>query len=285
MAGCENPSVKPKCSRCRPSRAAGCAWASSSPLSCAPSARSQRPGLDIERIGALRVHDEEDLEVAQLVVPRAGVVAQALGARRHAVAQIGREAVEDPRRQLESREGAVGQRDVERRVGAPGPLLLGGHRVRERGQEGARGARLTDAREEVAGEAEALPVAADDPALQVGDVDHQARQAAWSAASSRTGVCAASAATRSRSASASPTSSTLACGEPTTENPALQLARPRPAHDLGRIVGAGPERAMGQHGFELTRGGHQPRLDGPVVVGGQQDVVARAPAKAARRRA
>ena len=43
MAGCENPSVKPKCSRCWPSRAAGCAWVSSSPLSGARSARSQRP--------------------------------------------------------------------------------------------------------------------------------------------------------------------------------------------------------------------------------------------------
>ena len=178
MAGCENPSVKPKCSRCSPSRAAGWAWASSSPLS----ARAQRalpaPGLGLERVGALRVDDEEDLEVAQLVLPGAGVVAEALGARRHAVAQLVREAVEDPRRQLEGRERAVGERDVERRVGAPGPLLLGRHRVRERGQEGARGPRLADAGEEVTGEAEALAVAADDPALEVGDVDHQARQAA-----------------------------------------------------------------------------------------------------------
>ena len=73
------------------------------------------PRLVLERRGALGVHDDQDLEVAQLVLPRPGVVAQALGARRHAVADLLREAVEDPGRELQRRERAERQRDVERR--------------------------------------------------------------------------------------------------------------------------------------------------------------------------
>ena len=134
--------------------------------------------LGLERVRALRMDDDEDLEVAQVVLPRGGVVAEAVGARRHALAQLPREAVEDPCRQLERGERAIGERDVQRRLGVARPLLLGRHRVGESRQEGARGARLAHAGEEVAGEAEALAVAPDDPALEVGDVDHQALQAA-----------------------------------------------------------------------------------------------------------
>ena len=139
MAGCEKPSVKPKCSRCLPSSPAGCDVGQLEPAVRARAARAPSVPASASSASALcGVDDDEDLEVAQVVLPRGGVVAEALGARRHALAQLPREAVEDPCRQLERGERAIGERDVERRLGVARPLLLGRHRVGERGQEGAR---------------------------------------------------------------------------------------------------------------------------------------------------
>src|SRR5690242_15422439 len=168
---------------------------------------------------ALRVDDEQHLELAQVVVPPGGLVAEPIGARRHAGAELVGKAIEDRRGEAELLQAAERERDVQRRARVRGPLLLGGHRIGHGGQKHARGDRVDDAREEVPGEAEALAVAAHDAALQIGDVDHRASHAACSAASFRPAVSAAKRASRSRSASASPTSSTVACGEPTTENP------------------------------------------------------------------
>ena len=95
MAGWEKPSVNPKCSRCSPSSAGLLHVRELEPAALGAQLVLPAPRLVLERLGGLGVHDDEDLELAQLVVPAAGSVAQALGAGRHALADLLREAVED----------------------------------------------------------------------------------------------------------------------------------------------------------------------------------------------
>ena len=69
MAGCEKPSVKPKCSRCSPSSAGRLRVGELEPAVLRAQRALPAPRLGLERVGALGVHDDEDLEVAQLVAP------------------------------------------------------------------------------------------------------------------------------------------------------------------------------------------------------------------------
>ena len=185
-----------------------------------------------ERVAVVALERDEDVDVAlaQALVPRGGRavarVADPVGARRHAGAEVVGEAREQPAGEAQRLEALVGERDVAGEARLLGPLGLARDRVglgreppaRRLGRCGV----VAHAREEVAGAGEV--VAPQDVALDVVGLERahaplQARHAACSADGVIRWPASAKAPISARRSSAAPTSASVAPGEPITEKP------------------------------------------------------------------
>ena len=96
-------------------------------------------------------------------------VAEQLGARSHAGAELRREGGERGLRQPERAQALVAERDVDAGVGLDVPALGGDHLRDDVGEQRPRARRVLDPQEDVAGGGQ--PVAAHHEALEVGEVE------------------------------------------------------------------------------------------------------------------